>query len=298
MSITQIFNNPWARKGGMTIVNGQKIKVILMTPIAAEGLNFKNVREIHILDPWYHMNRLEQVIGRTIRTCSHNMLPLNKRNVTVYLHVTKMNKLKKTDENKETADMHAYKISARKLFEMKKAEEVIRNSALDCSLMYNINYYPKDLFQFSIDLQTSQNKTLTYTYGDVLENKPLCSQHISHTTDIVRTDIYDNILPSIISKIKVYINKQLNNSKTFIQINDIVNYLQLDRKLTLYAIDNILYPNIIIPNKHIYTYLDGLLVLNKPADITRTEIKLPSVTTIQTADENTCDIDKIGRAHV
>ena len=274
-------------------INGQKIKVILMTPIAAEGLNFKNVREIHILDPWYHMNRLEQVIGRTIRTCSHNMLPLNKRNVTVYLHVTKMNKLKKTDDNKETADMHAYKISARKLFEMKKAEEVIRNAALDCSLMYNINYYPKDLFQFSINLQTSQNKTLTYTYGDVLENKPLCSQHISHTTDIVRTDVYDNILPSIISKIKVYINKQLNDSKIFIQINDIVNYLQLDRKLTLYAIDNILYPNIVIPNKHIYTYLDGLLVLNKPADITRTEIKLPSVTTIQTADENTCDIDNL-----
>ena len=101
-------------------INGQKIKVVLMTPIAAEGLNFKNVREIHILDPWYHMNRLEQVIGRTIRTCSHNMLPLNKRNVTVYLHVTKINKVKKTDENKETADIHAYKISARKLFEMKK----------------------------------------------------------------------------------------------------------------------------------------------------------------------------------
>ena len=25
MSITQIFNNPWAKKGGMTIVNGQRI---------------------------------------------------------------------------------------------------------------------------------------------------------------------------------------------------------------------------------------------------------------------------------
>ena len=264
-------------------INGQKIKVVLMTPIAAEGLNFKNVREIHILDPWYHMNRLEQVIGRTIRTCSHNMLPLQKRNVTVYLHVTKV-------ESKETADIHAYKISARKLFEMKKAEQVIRNSALDCSLMYNINYYPKDLFQFSINLQTSQNKTLTYTYGDILENKPLCTQHISHKTDIIRTDIYDSILPSILSKIRTYIEKQ---SSTFIQLNDLINYLQIDRNLALYAIQNIIYPNRLILDKEIYVYLDGLLIINKQQEITRTEIKLPTVTTIQTADDNICDIDNL-----
>lgn len=280
------FNDILNKVNHINNINGQKIKVVLMTPIAAEGLNFKNVREIHILDPWYHMNRLEQVIGRTIRTCSHNMLPLNKRNVTVYLHVTK------TTTN-DTADIHAYKISARKLFEMKKAEQVIRNSALDCSLMYNINYYPKDLFQFAIDLETSQGKKFTYSYGDKLENKPLCDKHVhKESSSVIRTEIYDNILPSIISKIKTHIEKE-SKSKVFIQIHDIINYLQLDKDLVLYALQNILYPNIIIPDKYIYVYLDGLLIIDKPKGITRTEIKLPSLTYTQSVEENVCDIDNL-----
>ena len=47
--------------------NGEQIKIILGTETAAEGLDFKNIREIHILDPWHHLNKLEQIIGRGIR---------------------------------------------------------------------------------------------------------------------------------------------------------------------------------------------------------------------------------------
>ena len=54
--------------------DGEKIKVILITKAAAEGLDFKNVRQIHIIDPWYNMNRIEQIIGRGVRTCSHKDL--------------------------------------------------------------------------------------------------------------------------------------------------------------------------------------------------------------------------------
>jgi DNA polymerase III delta prime subunit len=276
--------------------NGQKIKVVLMTPIAAEGLNFKNVREIHVLDPWYHMNRLEQVIGRTIRTCSHNTLPLNKRNVTVYLHVT-------SKENYETADIHAYKISARKLFEMKKAEKAIRNSAIDCSLMYNINYYPKELFQFVIELESSQNKNLVFSYGDIIDSKPVCKSVIFPTEvssddkesdESFHTDIYESILPSIISKIKAYILKNvIGKSKSFVSIDEILHLLNVPKKLALYSIDNILFPNVIIPQKRIYSYKDGLILIDEPNEIKRTVIKLPSVTDIQLAEEYVCDIENL-----
>ena len=46
--------------------NGERIKVILGSETAAEGLDFKYIREVHILDPWHHLNKLEQIIGRGI----------------------------------------------------------------------------------------------------------------------------------------------------------------------------------------------------------------------------------------
>ena len=69
--------------------NGEKVKVILITKAASEGLDFKNIRQVHILDPWYNLNRTEQTIGRGVRNLSHCQLPFAERNVEIYLHGTK-----------------------------------------------------------------------------------------------------------------------------------------------------------------------------------------------------------------
>ena len=37
-------------------VNGEQVKVILGSETAAEGLDFKYIREVHIMDPWHHLN--------------------------------------------------------------------------------------------------------------------------------------------------------------------------------------------------------------------------------------------------
>ena len=31
------------------------------------------------MEPWYNLNRIEQIVGRAIRNCSHARLPLAKR---------------------------------------------------------------------------------------------------------------------------------------------------------------------------------------------------------------------------
>ena len=56
---------------GKKTMPGNKIKIIIGSESAAEGLDFKNIRQIHILDPWFHLNKIEQIIGRGIRNCSH-----------------------------------------------------------------------------------------------------------------------------------------------------------------------------------------------------------------------------------
>ena len=44
------------------------IKIVIGSVVEkSEGLDLKNIREIHILDPWYHLYRIEQIIGRGIR---------------------------------------------------------------------------------------------------------------------------------------------------------------------------------------------------------------------------------------
>ena len=89
-------------------LNGELIKVILMTPVASEGLSFYNSRELHIVEPWYHFNKSKQIIGRGIRNCRHNNLPLEERNMTVFMHASYDN------YQQETPDIHAYRISSKK----------------------------------------------------------------------------------------------------------------------------------------------------------------------------------------
>ena len=66
--------------------NGEKVKVILITQAGAEGLDFKFIRQVHIIEPWYNLSRIEQIIGRAVRHCSHKDLPFEKRNVELFLH--------------------------------------------------------------------------------------------------------------------------------------------------------------------------------------------------------------------
>ena len=67
-------------------INGKNIKVIIISKSGTEGLDFKFIRQVHIMEPWYNMNLIEQTIGRAVRNCSHKDLPFEKRNVQIYLH--------------------------------------------------------------------------------------------------------------------------------------------------------------------------------------------------------------------
>jgi hypothetical protein len=63
---------------------GQIIKIVIGTKVSGEGIDFKRVREVHIIDPWHNNTRLYQVIGRAARHCSHQDLDLKLQNVTTF----------------------------------------------------------------------------------------------------------------------------------------------------------------------------------------------------------------------
>ena len=77
-------------RGGEDVENnfmGDVIKVLMITASGAEGINLKNTRYVHIVEPYWHMVRLQQVIGRARRICSHQDLPKELRTVQVFLYM-------------------------------------------------------------------------------------------------------------------------------------------------------------------------------------------------------------------
>ena len=120
--------------------DGQDIKVILASPKVSEGVDFRYVRQVHILDPWFNMSRIEQVIGRGMRVCSHALLPFEQQNTTVYLHVCRY-----ADKSKETLDEFIYRnVVEPKGVAIAKVKKFIMESAMDCQLEQAVNALPAD----------------------------------------------------------------------------------------------------------------------------------------------------------
>jgi superfamily II DNA or RNA helicase len=132
--------------------DGNKIKIILACGVATEGIDFKCVRSVHLIDPWYHSNKVSQIIGRASRNCSHGYLVPNKRTVTVYMHAA-------TGSDRETVDINAYRISEVKQRRISAIENIMKSVSVDCVL--NKHAQQDEALKLStIDLHTAQGTVL------------------------------------------------------------------------------------------------------------------------------------------
>ena len=57
---------------------------MLLSRAGSEGLDLKGVRDVVLLEPHFHNERMQQVIGRAVRYRSHEALPPDERNVVVH----------------------------------------------------------------------------------------------------------------------------------------------------------------------------------------------------------------------
>ncbi len=64
--------------------HGKLIKIVMFSPAGAEGISLANVRQVHIIEPYWHEVRIIQMVGRAIRQCSHKDLPMKERHVDIY----------------------------------------------------------------------------------------------------------------------------------------------------------------------------------------------------------------------
>jgi len=128
-------------------LRGKLIKTIMITRAGAEGISLLNVRQVHLMEPYWNNIRIDQVIGRARRLKSHMDLPLEERNIEVFKYYIKFTdeqkqkpgKLKSYDQNM-TIDEIILSIANRKSQLNNTILELLKQSAIDCGVFNHLSH--------------------------------------------------------------------------------------------------------------------------------------------------------------
>jgi hypothetical protein len=128
--------------GGPDNRDGRICRVFMITASGAEGISLFNTRQVHIMEPYWNNVRLQQVIGRAIRLCSHAELPWDDREVDVYTYLSVFSEKQKGELPKmilsadqgKTTDQIIFEIATRKQQLADALFEVAQSSAVDCTI--------------------------------------------------------------------------------------------------------------------------------------------------------------------
>lgn len=226
---------------------GGNIKIVLATSVATEGIDLKCVRELHILEPWFHMNKIEQIIGRAVRTCSHMLLKPEEQNVTIYKHGSFV-----LNSKKEEIDFRLYRNSYIKQLKISDVENIMRNVSIDC----NFNNYAIPEIDINIPLTTSQGNNIAYKLKTDTNQKCYSSVKLPLTVldeTTFDTKFYNSKLSKYERIIKSYFSKNQSGSYT-----DIRQYIEADNPKYNAEVLNLALNNLIIKKETFYNSFDEL----------------------------------------
>jgi hypothetical protein len=155
-------------KTSKTNLRGESIELLLTTKTGAEGIDLKNVRQVHIVEPYWNPVRIKQIKGRAVRVGSHIQLPKKERNVEIFLYLStitdamkKTDKVIQMDKGGTTSDEVLYELSQKKLKVMNTLLQLIKEASIDCSLNYNDTYSPDQPFT-CLSYGTSLDSSYSY----------------------------------------------------------------------------------------------------------------------------------------
>lgn len=128
-------------------IDGKLIKIILISPAGSEGISLLNVRQVHVLEPYWNEVKINQLIGRAIRQCSHSDLPMEERYVDIYRYIAKRK------NNKETTDQNIQGLANKKFELIDSFIKSMKEVAVDCELFKNHNIQQNEYscFKFNQD---------------------------------------------------------------------------------------------------------------------------------------------------
>ena len=160
--LKHIFNANWAKLPAGLLAQVKQIsndaadnikggiaQLFMITQSGAEGISLENVRQVHIMEPYWNYVRLEQVKGRAIRICSHKSLPFDERTVEVYTYISKFSEAQKAERRVDqtllikdmglTTDQQILSVSDGKRKLADSLFSAMRDGAVDCDINKNEN---------------------------------------------------------------------------------------------------------------------------------------------------------------
>ncbi len=192
---------------------GEKCKILMATSAGAEGLDLKNIRQIHIMEPYWNQMRIQQVIGRGFRRNSHIALPENERKVEIYRYFAVMPPNAVSREALST-DEKIEEISIKKQGIIDEMKLLMKECAFDCIL----------------NAPDVQGDYRCYSFGEGANGIAYFPQLNKNVTKISRTKntktVRKSFVPIVFYNSKVYkidtkkgkMYEIMDNSKTLIDL--------------------------------------------------------------------------------
>ena len=211
---------------------GDEIKILIGTTNMFEGVSLSNVRQIHLLEPWYNMSRNEQIIGRGSRQCSHIDLPFENRNFTVfnYVAISDINNKNKYEEVKDgyivkykktsfemDFDIRKLQLATEKIINIEYLDKLLKANAIDCFLNKNVNDITiKNIIeeeQNVIEFKDYKNESKFVSF--VSDSDIICENIEQNENDIYKyqykTFLNKNLIKNTCFFIKTIFKKSIDN---------------------------------------------------------------------------------------
>lgn len=207
-------------------LNGQKISILLISKSGAEGLDLKNIRSVHIMEPYWNYSLIEQIIARAVRYKSHELLNKNDQNVQTYIYLSDYNKQYLIKEKEKIKEKSKSKRKKNKI-EFTTDINIFKNAIKSQEL---IQIFLKTIASTSIECEFLNSKNINYE----------CFTCLNNNKQLYYPDIHKDILLSnscikskkitaeeiIINGDKFYYTKDKDDIKIF-KYNSILNAYQL-----------------------------------------------------------------------
>jgi hypothetical protein len=266
-------------------LRGEEIKIFIGTRVISEGLDFKRLRQVHIIEPWYNLSRNEQIIGRAIRNYSHINLTPEENNVEIYQYASVLK-----NQNKETIDIKNYRIAENKDVIIKSINRIMKESAVDCVFLRNSNIVDtnKKVKQISSSGKVYDIHIKDTEYSQICDYKKNCNYTCNWMPNPrikypINTDTYNiRFALNDIEKVKKLIKSMFRENIIFsldIIVNKIKNIINDIDDLYIYsALDDLVEnKNEVIYDKFSrkgYIIYRGDYYIFQPFDLNRDDIPL------------------------
>jgi hypothetical protein len=225
------------------------------------------------------MNRIEQIIGRGVRNCSHKDLPFIERNVEIFLHCTLL------PNKNEAVDLYVYRLAEFKAVQIGSVNRLLN------ILNISQNNFNADVLNQIVKQKLSNGNLIDYQVGNkpytaICDYKESCSYTCKPNTKINK----DDLNTSTYSESFIIMNndriieriKNLMKDKYFYYKDDLIKKINLYKEYPIEQIDYALTQLVNEKNEFIVDKLNRLghliniedLYIFQPIELTNENISI------------------------